>query len=632
MQASSKYSFAVLAQSAEFLDSIRAWADTNRYDLKYAQVDTESAVPVAGSFLESGAEAILFEGGPRNAIARRFGAAAIPIVRTEIDIINTIKAASAYSKELIYTMYSVDEHNISDLEELLQVKLHALESDTYEKLGASITRLYEAGQRYLVGGYFGKACIESLGGMGFFIFPGEYSINKAFQTAERFANSKRTQYLNRDNLFAMFQQLDEAVVCIDEGEELLFATPKAYEYLKLAADAPSAELKRFFSTLRLRETLADMVPRKNVMLEMLNEQFLLTTIPHVMIMGRRSAMAIFRNASTIQQMNRKIGEHLYSKGFSARYALDDFLGEASCVQTLKERVRRFAPTEAAVCIHGETGTGKELLAHALHAGSRRRNNAFVPVNCAAIPESLIESELFGYEGGAFTGAQRSGKPGLFELAHKGTLFLDEIGEMNHEMQLRLLRVLEAREVMRLGGRRVQPVDVRIICASHQHLARLVAAGTFRQDLYYRVSTLKLQVPPLRDRPEDIEKLVAQVLKKTGKSPRVISTPILNIMKKHAWPGNVRELLAMVESYCLLLEQNAPDKALFESILAENRLPAATALEEKAISGLDDAVAFTQQAMIRGALSRNNGDKARAAKELGISYSKLWRLLQHEGRA
>lgn len=626
-----KYSFAVLAQSEEFLHRVREWADGRRYDLQYAHIDTETAVPVAHSFLEAGVEAVLYEGGPRNAIAKALGAAAMPIVRTEIDIINTIKAASAYSNELIYTMYSVDEHNISDLEELLQVKLHALESDTYEKLSMSIQRLFNEGQRFLVGGHFGKAYIEELGGTGFFILPGVYSINKAFLAAERYANNKRAQYLNRNNLFTMFQQLDEAVVCIDEDEELLFATPKAYEYLKLSPDAPPSELKRFFSTLRLRETLEDMTPRKNIMLEALNEQFLLTTIPHIMTMGRRSAMVIFRDASTIQQMNRKIGEHLYSKGFTARYTLDDFLGNAPCVRALKSRVSRFAPTEAAVCIHGETGTGKELLAHALHAGSKRRGSAFVAVNCAAMPESLIESELFGYEGGAFTGAQRGGKPGLFELAHKGTLFLDEIGEMSHEMQLRLLRVLEAREVMRLGGRRVQSVDVRIICASHKQLSQLVAAGSFRQDLYYRVGTLKLHVPPLRERPEDIGLLVSQVLQKNGKPPGVISPSILRAMKAHSWPGNIRELLATVESYCLLLKPDLPDEKLFTSILAENALPASAFVPEGVAASLDEAIALTRHTVIKDALVRNGGDKAATARQLGISYSKLWRLLQQNDK-
>ena len=174
---------------------------------------------------------------------------------------------------------------------------------------------------------------------------------------------------------------------------------------------------------------------------------------------------------------------MYSRGLSTRTTIEDIKGQSQPVRQMKEKLRQYAPSDVNIFIQGETGSGKELAAHALHAASLRKNKPFVPVNISAVPVQLIESELFGYEEGAFTGAKRGGKAGFFEMAHKGTLFLDEIGDISEETQLRLLRVLETREVLRVGGNRMYPVDVRVICASNKPLLQLVQAGLFRMDLY-----------------------------------------------------------------------------------------------------------------------------------------------------
>ncbi|MGI6424651.1 MAG: sigma-54 interaction domain-containing protein [Tepidanaerobacteraceae bacterium] len=246
---------------------------------------------------------------------------------------------------------------------------------------------------------------------------------------------------------------------------------------------------------------------------------------------------------------------LYLKGHVAQHTFEDIITCSSIMEKAISEARQFAQAEAAVVITGETGTGKELFAQSIHNTSQRKGGHFVAVNCAAVPENLLESELFGYEEGAFTGARRGGKKGLFELAHDGTIFLDEIGELPLKLQARLLRVLQEKAVIRVGGDRVIPINVRIIAATHRNLEASVKNGTFRQDLYYRLNVLRLSLPPLRERKDDIplliDRLLEKICNKTAKKPPLLSDAVLKIFCSYHWPGNVRELQNILERLVVL---------------------------------------------------------------------------------
>ena len=236
------------------------------------------------------------------------------------------------------------------------------------------------------------------------------------------------------------------------------------------------------------------------------------------------------------------------------------------------------------------------------------------VNCAALPDPLLESELFGYEEGAFTGAKRGGKAGLFELANGGTLFFDEIGDMSHAVQLRLLRVLDAKEVMHVGGDRFIPVNVRVICASHKQLL----------DLYFRLAGVCLEVAPLRDRLEDVPLLIANVLKRYGKNASVVTPAILDAIRRYSWPGNIRELMSVMESYLVLLGDNSSSLACFEEIFRHRNQ-----FFDKAPQGgtLGEQLAAYRLEIVRKEMRRCAGDRRKAARALGISYSSLRRVLE-----
>ncbi|MGB5824151.1 MAG: sigma 54-interacting transcriptional regulator [Proteocatella sp.] len=250
----------------------------------------------------------------------------------------------------------------------------------------------------------------------------------------------------------------------------------------------------------------------------------------------------------LKQQNARM--QLLTKGHLAKYTFEDIIGNSIAMREAVNIARKMAKTSAPILIEGESGTGKELFAHAIHGSSQRKNKPFIAINCAAMPDNLLESELFGYEEGAFTGAKKGGKLGLFEFAHTGTLFLDEVEGMSQALQVKLLRVLQEREVMRLGGHRIISVDVRIVAATNRSLDQMVEDGDFRRDLYYRLNTIQIEIPPLRDRKEDLLVLIEEMKRKVG-AQYSIAEEVMRLFENYTWDGNARELQNYIEYFSYL---------------------------------------------------------------------------------
>ena len=327
------------------------------------------------------------------------------------------------------------------------------------------------------------------------------------------------------------------------------------------------------------------------------------------------------------EKRRLLGEmSLLRSDFQARYGLEHIVGRAACLRELLERVMRVAPTDATVLLSGESGTGKELIARALHAASRRAGKPFVPVNCAAITETLLESELFGHARGAFTGATRA-RRGLFEEASGGTLFIDEIGETAPGSQVKLLRAIQDGEIRRVGESLPVKVNVRVIAATNQNLAVAVAEKRFREDLFYRLNVVPLRVPPLRERREDVPLLAEHFLEsyaqRTGER-KTLTPAALQKLVEYPWPGNVRALENMIEQAAAL----APHARLSD---ADIRLQMPSPGEgARAAQTLAEVVEAAERRAIESAVARTGGDLGRVARDLAISPTTLWRKMKRLG--
>ncbi len=335
--------------------------------------------------------------------------------------------------------------------------------------------------------------------------------------------------------------------------------------------------------------------------------------------------AVARRAT---ERTKLLRENVVLREEAKRYAFaDEILGESEAIKDLKEKIARVAPTNATVLITGETGTGKELVARAIHKGSLRKNETFLAVNCAAVSEQLLESELFGHEKGSFTGADRA-KQGLFEAASGGTLFLDEAGEMSLGLQAKLLRVLTDGQILRVGSTVPRSVDVRIIVATHRDLLLRVSEKLFREDLYYRLAVVPLQISPLRERREDIpvlvEFLLAQISRDLKVSRKNIEKTALEKLMRYDFPGNVRELRNLIERACILangIEITADDFLLqINETASSDAIPAIKNLPETI--ELPKVIETIEKELIQKALMKADGIQAEAARNLGISRSDI----------
>ena len=315
----------------------------------------------------------------------------------------------------------------------------------------------------------------------------------------------------------------------------------------------------------------------------------------------------------------------------ARKLFPEIVAQSQAMRQVLSQIKRVAPTDSTVLITGESGTGKERVADSIHRHSQRSSKRFVKINCAAIPLGLLESELFGHEKGAFTGAVAR-KPGKFEQANGGTVFLDEIGDMPLETQAKILRVLEEKEVDRLGGIRPVPVDVRVIAATNRSIQEMVRAGAFREDLFFRLNVFPIQLPPLRERPEDIPFLIEDFIASSGRDT-ILSPQAMHILCAHNWPGNVRELRNAVESALLYGQKSVEPEHLPPALSGNLALPTPTGVfltgEDESLD-LDYRLQELEKGILMEALKRSGGVQAQAARLLGIKERSLWHRVKKYG--
>lgn len=438
----------------------------------------------------------------------------------------------------------------------------------------------------------------------------------------------------------LMDTVNEAITVIDQQNVVVGWNQRAEELYRIPANTiVGQEINRFFSSLVVTHVISkDVMKKKGVR----NDYHQPIPGTHVLI-----------NASPIIYQDQVLGSVCSERDITETVSLHNELSKASSeVRQLKSEItkkhqpndtfqkiyghskklgdiislaQRVANTNVAVLIRGESGTGKELFAEAIHNESSRRDKPFVVINCGAIPAALFESELFGYQSGAFTGADRKGRPGKFEVAHQGTIFLDEIGEMPLDLQVKLLRVLQSKRFYKVGGSEPIDVDVRVIAATHRDLEQMINDGLFREDLYYRINVVALEIPPLRERKEDIPELIYLFIREfclqQNRDMVQIAPEVMTTLLNYPWPGNIRELRNVVERMVILAEDNMilldhlPPSVKRKKIVAEE--------VGDGDSTLTDITDRTEKEIILHALEESGGDKSKAAKRLGIPRSTLY---------
>jgi len=352
----------------------------------------------------------------------------------------------------------------------------------------------------------------------------------------------------------LMETLQDGVVGVNEKNEIFACNSCAEQITKTEASLIIGKQgDKVFPTIPFMKCLQQRQPLTAEIQKINGVNISVEVVPVLRQKECIGAFAILQRFNDVEIRQSELRRQMSRQGLQAKYSFDDVIGESEVIQKTKHMLMRMAASESPILLIGETGTGKELFAHAVHRASKRRQGPFVAINVAAVPENLLESELFGYEEGAFTGARKGGRQGLFELAHRGTLFLDEVEGMSMALQVKLLRVLQEREIMRVGGSRIINIDVRIIAATNESLEKMVEEGSFRRDLYYRLNTLPIAIPPLSGRGEDVFLIMEEFRRKIG-GTFVLSDEIKDFMRTYEWPGNIRELRNVAE-YFAFTEQD-----------------------------------------------------------------------------
>lgn len=433
---------------------------------------------------------------------------------------------------------------------------------------------------------------------------------------------------------------NDAIVYVNKEGKVEILTKAYANFLGVNRDeAIGKHVRDVIENTRMDIVVETGIPEIAQVQEIKGRNMIATRIPVVVndkIVGAVGKV-LFKDVDELNSLYKEINKiekelNLYKDEFKrankAQYALDSIISESRSMEELKELTMMAAKTNSNVLILGESGTGKELFAHAIHNNSKRKDAPFIKVNCGAIPYELLESELFGYEEGSFTGAKKGGKIGKFKAADGGTIFLDEIGELPMNMQVKLLRVLQDREIERIGSNISEKVDIRIIAATNKDLDKMVSEGMFRLDLYYRLNVVSIKIPPLRERKEDIPILSKYLIEKISKGENIkvdkISDNTLEYLKKYDWPGNVRELENILERAINFLEK--------ETIINLNHLPHKITgiMGNKQIRNLKSIVEEVEKQTIIDSLIIANGNKTNAANILDISRTSLYEKITKYG--
>lgn len=638
----------VIISSTSMADHIKSLRHDPRYDLRLSVSGLEEAIPVGETMQREGVEVIVSHTGTSNILQEHLEIPVISVPHSSLDLLSATKEAAALGGQILIPNFIEKLSNIDIIRQLFPVKIKQGVYHDSVSLNDLIGRSREDGCDVVIGGGLGASFARKHGMKGIEIKASAEAINTTLASAVSVALSNRQEKARMRRLYSIIDSVAEGIVSVDQDGVIMTVNTQARQMLNFGnRDITGTDYRDHLPWglyRRVLDTQAPIVDR----VERINGKLYLFNYSPVFLQNEVvGCISTFQNASKIMRSENKVRRSL-TKGLVAKYTVNDLIWSSNAMGRVIDTVKKFAPTDGTVLISGETGTGKEIVAHGIHNLSKRKKKPFVSINCAALPEQLLESELFGYEGGAFTGSRKSGKPGLFEMAHKGTILLDEISATSPKVQTLMLRVLQEKEVMRLGGDRLIPVDVRVIANTNQELNEEVISGSFREDLYFRLNVLQINVLPLSKRREDIpvliENFTTSLSHRYKLAPLIIPAPFMEKLIAYDWPGNVRQLINFAEQ-AVLLCQSRFNPEIFENLYHRLKKYSPNQ-QERTAAGQDETSSNTceypdakinnfrheirektqahEVYLIRSALEKTNHNKCKAAALLGISRTTLYK--------
>jgi transcriptional regulator with PAS, ATPase and Fis domain len=563
----------------------------------------------------------------------------IPVVEIPVagyDMINILHESRKFGKKKVAVIGSKNMlYGVTKLAGVLDLEILPFVIKQYVDGPKSVNEAIKQGCEVVICGRKTAAYAKKKGISNLFIKTGTEALWQAFTEAKRVAHVRRTEHAKAEQFKTILHFAYEGIIGIDENKKITVLNDRARKILNI--DVYNISGKRIDEILlqcELRKILLSGEHCLNKVIRYQNMQLVVTNVPIMLKEMRLGNVATFQDVTGMQQSPDKIQKVINFRGHSAKYTFDHILGSSTKIKETISIAKQYGKANSTVLIVGETGTGKELFAHSIHNDSLRWKGPFVAINCSALPDDLLESELFGYVGGAFTGAVKGGKPGLFELANRGTIFLDEIFDISNKLQSRLLRVLQEREIMRIGDDKVLPIDVRVIAATNKDLGMLVEKGVFRNDLYYRLDVLTLEIPNLNDRREDIPIIANAFFEhfklEFGYKNMTLTEKAEKILREFNWRGNIRQLRNVCEKLAVLfggktiIDSLSVERVLsFQSNMAQSKEIMAYAIPDSYPAKREN---YEKQQIIE-ALKQAKYNTQEAAKKLNISKTTLWRRMK-----
>lgn len=598
----------------------------------------EAAQEVKNIALKGGYEVVISRAGTAKAISEIVDLPVVYSDTSDFDLLQAFIRAREFGEKIGYLAFLEKgfPFNLDKIQETLGFEVAIFPYEKWEDVIEQVKKAKSLGMDVVVGGGIrASEIIKNYGMRSMYITTSERTIKRTLIRASQLVQNRILIKEKAERLNAVINVSEEGILFLNKEGQIESFNPAAEkmfgtkEHMVIGKKPHELMNRQLVQLLKQEEIYTG---KGNFILE----NMVVTYEPVNAGEEQMGIVITCREFSKIQQLESQVRRELHSKGLVARITLDDIYHTCEKMNEVLRLANEYAKADSTVLIMGESGTGKELVAQGIHNASNRKDGPFVAVNCAALPESLLESELFGYAEGAFTGAKKGGRQGVFELAHGGTIFLDEIGEIAPNIQARLLRVLQEKEVMRVGGDRIIPVDIRIVAATNQKLWKLVKEGKFRADLYFRLGVLRLELPPLNQRKEDIPVLVDHLLNriKSNLTWDDYSERLKQFFMAYYWPGNVRQLENVVERLHLWLQHSKDEDAFIQDILRETEdeqdsasLSALPSEDSLVIQyGTIDEI---EKQVITHMLERYDNNRTLVAEKLGMSRTTLWKKLSDD---